>query len=57
MWITGHGGERAPSKGMGVKEERGSYGRVLGKDTEKVREVTAVMAERNESRRGKEEFP
>lgn len=47
MGITGHSGERAPSKRMGVKEERGSNGRVLGKDTEKVGEMTVVMAERS----------
>ena len=46
MRITGHSGERAPSKRMGVKEERGSNGRVLGKYTEKVGEMTAAAAER-----------
>lgn len=57
MWVTGHMGQRAPSQGMRVKEERGSYGRVLGEDTEEVREVTEVMAERDESFGRKEKFP
>lgn len=57
MGVTGHEGERAPSEGGGVKEERGVYGRVLREDTEEVREVTVVTAERDESFGGKEEFP
>lgn len=57
MGVTGHKGERAPSEGGGVKEERGSYGGVLGEDTEDGREVAVVTAERDESSGGKEEVP
>ena len=57
MGVTGHKGKRAPSEGERVKEERGSYGGVLGENTEKMREMILVTTEREERGRRKEEVP
>lgn len=57
MWATRHTGKRAPSTGVGVKEERRNYGRILGKDTEKGRRATVLKAVSDESFGEKEEFP
>lgn len=42
MRITGHGWEMTPGEILGVEEIRGSDGRVLRENTDKVRQFGAV---------------